>query len=143
MRPPSIVRFDRLFLAAIALWLIANLLDGPRTVAQVEASPQIAILGGNAVVLVAGMIAVLAAVALLLWHRVAWRGARWARIAVILFALVDTALFVTGLAGSNVAPRAATVAQMAAVVVQLLAIRALFRADARPWFRSEARKSAA
>ncbi len=134
MRPSSIVRFDRLYLAAIAIGLIANILGWGATMARLAATPQAAQLGSGGAVVAGATIALGTLISLLLWYLIAHRAstvAKWVLVVFTAFALVSLFL---GLSGGAVAADAAGIARMIAVTLQLIAVIALFRPDAAQWF---------
>lgn len=139
MRPRAIQLFDRLYLASIALSVIATIIGWDSLVAQaqsVEGAEQMAAM------VTGGVAAVVYVIELLLWYLVARRGsvvAKW--LVIVLFALnlwgvLDTVSW--AMQGSL-----AAVLTLASIVVQAVAIAMLFRPDARDWFagRDEAEET--
>ncbi|MDJ0276965.1 hypothetical protein QLH51_09170 [Sphingomonas sp. 2R-10] len=137
MRPSSIVRFDRLYLASIAVGLIGNILDWPVTMARLAENPDTAVLGSGAVAAVGGMIAVGVAIALLLWFFIARRAsgvARWILVAFTVFAVGS--LFV-GFSSGAVILDGGGIVRIVAVALQTAAVFFLFRPDAAAWFAAD------
>lgn len=131
-RPRSIVTFERLYLASIALSLIGWYVDWTSLQAQLAADPRTARFGW----MLGAMLVLSIAVPLLLWFFAARRGSVFAKWVVVVLAaltvvrsLVDLPVMLSG--GMNVASFAI------GTVTTLLGVAAaatLFRADARAWF---------
>ncbi len=129
MRPKSIQLFERLYLASIALTLIATALGWDALVrgATIPGAE-------GAAAAVAGIaIGVVVLAQLIVWYFVARRGSSIAKWAAVLFFLLN--LWGIGatvqLAMNGSLPSVLTIF---ARIVELAAIAMLFRADARPWF---------
>lgn len=134
MRPSSIVRFDRLYLASIVLGLIGNLVEWPVTMARLNENPETAALGSTAAILAGGMIVTGTLIALLLWFLIARRAstvAKWILVVFTVFAIGSLAL---GLSGGAVIVDGGGIVRIAAVVLQVAAVAFLFRRDAAAWF---------
>jgi hypothetical protein len=130
MRPKSIIMFERLFLASLALGAL-NFLLGYEDLAQLAANdPGLRRLGLGSGFLV-GIVAASYAVYLLLWHLIARRASNMAKWILVLFAVLGLLSALPTLRG----PWDATLA-LALVVyaLEVLAIVYLFRVDAKAWF---------
>ena len=125
MRPASIVNFERLYLAAIAIGLVNTILSWDRSVAMLASQPGMDFGPGFLVgTVVAGLI-----IQLLLWYFIARRGSSVAKWVLVL-------LFVLGLIFVATSPPIGGIATILGVVTLLLdlaAIWMLFRPDARSW----------
>jgi hypothetical protein len=134
MRPSSIIRFDRLYLASIAVGLIGNVIEWPLTMARLAENPDTAALGSTATVAAGGMIAVGVLIALLLWFFIAQRGstvAKWILVAFTVFAIGSLAV---GFSSGAVIFDAGGILRLVAVALQTAAVVFLFRPDAAAWF---------
>ncbi|KQM85278.1 hypothetical protein ASE67_12630 [Sphingomonas sp. Leaf23] len=134
MRPSSIIRFDRLYLASIAVGLIGNVIEWPLTMARLAENPDTAALGSTATVAAGGMIAVGVLIALLLWFFIAQRGstvAKWILVAFTVFAIGSLAV---GFSSGAVILDAGGILRLVAVALQTAAVVFLFRPDAAAWF---------
>ncbi|KAK0348942.1 hypothetical protein LTR94_035132, partial [Friedmanniomyces endolithicus] len=100
MRPVSIIRFDRLYLASIVVGLIGNIIEWPVTIARLTENPDTAALGSGAAIAAGGMIATGVLIALLLWFFAAKRASNVARWIVTVFTVFALDSLFIGLAGS-------------------------------------------
>lgn len=145
MRPISIVRFERVYAAAILVGVISGLLAVPATTAAattVVAAPGVPA-GAMAMMptilwsgLVLGTIINLA-----LFHFIARRGsdvALWIYAGLFAIAVVSFARTQTGGSGL-VLPPSVRVLAVVQLVLQAIGLWLLFRPDARPWFRERRR----
>ncbi|MDZ4308653.1 hypothetical protein [Allopontixanthobacter sp.] len=130
MRPQSIILFERLYLASIAVTAINAWLTYDRTIAQVERDPSLSALGWGAgaftLILVLGLL-----VSLLLYYFIAYRANAVAKWVLVAFTVIGF----LGLPGALAAATGAALASL--VLMHLLALAAivmLFRPDARQWF---------
>ncbi|PXA98770.1 hypothetical protein DMC47_06925 [Nostoc sp. 3335mG] len=134
MRPTSIVRFDRLYLGSIVLGLIGNLVEWPVTIARLTADPATAILGSSVPILVGGMIATGALIALLLWYFTAKRASNVARWIVTAFTAFAVGSLFVGYGSGAVVLDAGGIIRIVSVALQTAATFFLFRPDAAAWF---------
>ncbi|KQN80801.1 hypothetical protein ASE90_14420 [Sphingomonas sp. Leaf67] len=134
MRPSSIVRFDRLYLASIVAGLIGNVIEWPVTMARLTENPQTAALGSGAAVAAGGMIATGVLIALLLWFLAAKRASNVARWIVAVFTAFSVGSLLLGLGGGAVILDAGGIIRLVAVALQAAATFFLFRPDAAAWF---------
>lgn len=130
MRPKSIQLFERLYLASIALYVIATVVDWNIVVTAANAVPGV---GGAGAVITGGVLAGVVLARLAIWYFVAKTGsvvARWLAVALFLlnlWGIADTIMLVgQGRTGAAVS--------LGSLIVELAAIIMLFRADAKPWF---------
>ncbi|KQM32192.1 hypothetical protein [Sphingomonas sp. Leaf10] len=134
MRPVSIVRFDRLYLASIVVGLIGNIIEWPVTIARLTENPDTAALGSGAAVAAGGMIATGVLIALLLWFFAAKRASNVARWIVTVFTVFAVGSLFIGLAGNAVIVDAGGILRILAVALQAAATFFLFGPDAAACF---------
>jgi Na+/proline symporter len=125
MRPSSIIWFERLFLASIAVGVLNSALIFPSLAASQPVSPAFLI----------GTIVVGVAINLALWWFAARRGSNAARIILtILFALGLASVLFTLTMGTY-PPGTAGLLSGINWVLQVAAVVFLYRPDANAWFR--------
>ena len=130
MRPPSIVLFDRMFLASLIIGVINAVLSFDSMQAELAANPDTAALGWGSGMVIA-IIAFSLLIPLLLWYLIAYRAsgiAKW-----ILVVLTVGGLLFMGIDLENLLSLA-TIGTLVVTVLQLVAIVMLFRPDAKSWF---------
>ena len=130
MRPKSIVMFERLYLAGLAVSLISTALAWPQLRALAET-------GGMGTASLLGSMAIGVLIPLALWYMIARRAsvaAKW--LCVILFAI---GLLVTGVSigRGKVGPDVFSLLGIAALLLRMGAIAMLFQPDAKPWFAKD------
>lgn len=131
MRPQSIILFDRLFLASLALALVNAVLSYGTLVAQVEADPTLAGMGEPLVITVA-VLSLL--IPLVLWYFIARRAsniAKW-----LLVVLIAVGVFFGNYSFEN-GLNLPAVLGLVVTLMQVVAIVILFRADARAWLEGD------
>jgi hypothetical protein len=132
-RPVAIVRFERLWLASTAAWLVGAALSWGERRRMISDNPA---LGGYEWLVPAGFALVLA-VSLCLWWLAAHRRRLMARTAVAGVAVLSAIVIAMTLIGM-VTGRALTMPtnllQLLSSALSIAAAASLFRADARPWF---------
>lgn len=132
MRPPSILRFERLYLAAFGLNLIGWFLAWPQMAATLARNPATA----RATWVLPLGLALSALVTLVLWRAVARGGsnvARWAVVVLAVLAVARLLLNVPALLAGQLNVEAAVLA-VVATLLQAGAAATLFADDARAWF---------
>ncbi len=130
MRPPSIIAFERVYLASLALG-IANTAINWQEMTETLDDPALQVFGGGPNWII-GIIAFSTAIALLLWFFIARRASTVAKWIYVVF----TAFGLAGLV-SNVATLPFGTLMVLNVVGQLLQFFAawlLFKPDAKVWF---------
>ena len=133
MRPPSIVMFERLFLASMVLSVLAFIVGYDTLTEQLANEPGLSELGLGAGFLT-GIVAVSVAIYLLLWFLIARKAssvAKW-----ILIVLLALSLFSLPAIFAGVLDLIA-ILNIAVYALELAAVVHLFRADAVAWFRGE------
>jgi hypothetical protein len=139
MRPQSIVMFERLFLAALALSVLTFALGYETIMASVTADPTMRQAGLGSGFLI-GALAVEYALYLALWYLIARRGANWAK---WVFLLV-LAISLTSLPRAFGSDLSLTVLLGLAVqVLRILSAVYLFRPDAAAWLRGDSAETSA
>lgn len=141
MRPTSIIRFDRAYLASIAVSIISTALSFEQTRAQLATDPSSAQLGLGTGFL-AATFGFSIGLALLLWFLIARRAsnvAKW-----ILMVLTALGLLMMLGTFANLAAVGGTelALMLAATALQLVAVYYLFQRDARDWLASKGRVEA-
>lgn len=147
-RPPSVLLFERLYLAAFVVSVAFALLNWSHDLAAVIANPGLARITGAARLLPVVYPltrALIWGVWLLLWFLVARRASRVARVLVTIGALVtayDGSRLLLAMLSGPLAGWAATVALIETALV-VCAAAMLFRPDAKAWFAGARGASAA
>lgn len=133
MRPPSIVMFERLFLASLAIGLISFAVGYQNMLAALANEPTLQRAGFGSGFLI-GTAAFSYAIYLLLWYLIARKAAKWAKWVLI----VLIAISLISLPGALTGTLSLTVLLgLAVYALQLAALVNLFRPDAKAWFRGE------
>lgn len=131
-RPPSIVRFERLYLASFVLGIASRLLGWNTVALRLAGDPRTAPFTWILPVsLVLGV-----AISLLLWYFAARRAsvvAKWIIVVLTGFAMLRFVLNLPAMT-RGVLPLADVLVSTAAVLLGVAAAVQLFRADARSWF---------
>ena len=134
MRPPSILMFERLFVASLGVSVLSFVLTYDQTMAQLDRMPELARVGGGAE-LVVGSVAIGVAIYLLLWFLIARKASNFAKWVLIVFVAIGVAFSVpAALAGQWDLP---FISGLAVYALEIAAIVYLFRDDAKAWLRGE------
>ena len=133
MRPASIVMFERLFLASLALSVASFFINYESMLRDLETQPGLSELGlGSGFAI--GSMAVGLAIFLLLWFFIARKAssvAKWILVVLLAFSAIS-------LPGMIMAPwDLGVVLALAVYALEIAAVVYLFRADAVAWFRGE------
>jgi len=129
MRPQSIIMFERLFLASLALGVLGFLLSYQQ-VADVAANDTGMRQLGLGTGFLIGVVAISYAVYLLLWYLIAHRASNAAKWILVVFTALGILLALPGLAG----PWTSTlVLSVVVYALGILAVIHLFRPDAKAW----------
>ena len=132
-RPQSIMLFDKVFLAAIAASLLGIVLFYDANLRALQAEAAIAEAGFGSGLLL-GITAVSLGIMLLLWYFISRRAsslAKWLLVGLTIIGLPSS------ISGLMTASGLQLVLTAAVLVLQILAIVLLFRADARAWFQAK------
>lgn len=129
MRPKSIVLFDRIFLASLALAALNTFLSFDETLNQINADPAMADLGIGAGFIVA-ISAFSLGISLLLWYFIAHRASNTAKWILVIMTVAGFAIIgfdpEQTLSLANILSFVTALLSLAAIVI-------LFRSDARVW----------
>jgi hypothetical protein len=133
MRPPSILMFERLFLASLAVSAASIVIGFDSMVDQLASEPATAALGIGGGFL-AGIMAFGMAISLLLWFLIAHKAsnvAKWILIVLAALSLISLPAMLTGPMDTTV------LLGLASYALEIAALVYLFREDAAAWFRGE------
>jgi len=133
MRPSSIVMFDRLFLASLAVSLVSLALNYGVIAQQFAGTPEMAAIGVG-VGFFAGILAVSYAISLLLWFLVAHKASNVAKWILVVLAAISL-ISLPGMLGGPWDLTA--ILGLASYVLEIAALGFLFRDDARAWLRGQ------
>jgi hypothetical protein len=135
MRPPSIIMFERAYLASIALTLLNALLNWDAMVEPLsDPTLQAAGMGPNFVLI---SLVVGTAIALLLWYFIARRGstvAKWIYLVLLVLSLLG---MVINLLNPAMPKDVVMIVTLIGVLLQLYGGWLLFQPDAKAWLRGE------
>lgn len=137
VRPKSIVQFEQVYWAIIALGLVSTALGWSDMMATVNVQRMTAQVGMAPVYI---MIAIGLGIQLALWYFIARRGsaiAKWVFVVLTIFSLGSGALALFGAVMASVFTLAGLIG-VVLLVLQVYALMLLFRADTKPWFGEEA-----
>ena len=136
MRPPSIVMFERLFLASLALSVIGFVVSYDAAMEQLAAEPVMESLGLGAGLVIGTMVFV-TAIYLLLWFLIAHKASVVAKWILVVFTAIGVASFVTTLAIATIPWDPAALLGVVMYALEIAAVVFLFRDDAKAWFSRE------
>jgi hypothetical protein len=134
MRPASIVQFERLYLAALAVALAGDLLSWNGVTAAMQGNPQMAQMGAGFAI--GGMVAVYA-VMLALWYFAAHRRSVIAKWIIAAWFVINTAALAFMLYRYGVALKLTIVLGWATYLLRAWAVSYLFKPDADAWFAKQ------
>jgi len=133
MRPESIIMFERLFLASLALSVVSFLMSYGGMVQQIENEPALAELGAGSGIVIGSFVFGMA-IYLLLWFLIARKAlglAKWVLVVLLALSLISVPGMLMHLFSlTNVIGLIVYALEVAAVVY-------LFRKDALAWFAGE------
>jgi len=131
IRPASIVRFERLYLAGLALGIINIVLNWSATAHAIAAQPALTSVAGwyqPAATLVG------VAIPLLLWYTIARRGSRVAKWILTVWTALAVFGLLGGLATGHMVDGIVGVLGVVTILLDVVAVWTLFRPDTRAWF---------
>jgi hypothetical protein len=134
MRPPSIVNFERLFLAALLLGVIVVVVGYEAATAQLAREPALRQLGVGGSEIVIGTSAAWLAIYLLLWFLIARKASNVAKWILAILSAIGAIFYLPALTGRWDLPLLLNVGYYA---LELAAVACLFRADATAWLKGE------
>ena len=136
MRPASIVTFERLFLASLALSVFSFVIGYGAMVEEIEREPALEQLGlGTG--FMTGTFAVTVVIYVLLWFFIARKASNIAKWILVVLSAIGLVSFMASLATGQVAFDMTVLLGAAYYVLEIAAVAFLFRADANAWFRNE------
>jgi len=131
MRPASIVQFERLYLGALAISVIADAMNWSAAQAAIQRNPQIAAAGP--IVLIAGLaISYVAMIAL--WYLAARRQSAVAKWILAIWFVLSTVFTALALFRGGFSLSVAAVLGWAAYLLRAWGVSYLFKPDADAWF---------
>lgn len=133
IRPISIVRYERLYLASFVLGLIVSAMSWTQRTAMVAANPVLANIGW---ILPAFQI-VGVVITLLLWHFTARSPsvvAKWIVVALAVLSVVGVGMSLVSVANGRTMIGTTSIVSFAADALYVAAAFFLFKADAKLWF---------
>ena len=134
MRPPSIVNFERLFLAALALGMAGLVVGYEAMTAQLAREPALLQLGIGGSEVVIGTSAAWLAIYLLLWFLITRKASNVAKWILVILSAVGAIFYLPALTGRWDLGLLLNVAYYA---LELAAVACLFRADAAAWLKGK------
>lgn len=130
-RPNSIVQFERFYLGALLLSVIATALSWNQITEKLAANPEAAALGPG---FVAASAAVGLLIGLVLWYFVARKASVVAKWIVVVFCALAVLGFVYVAATGQTPGGIGGILGIARLVLSVIAVVFLFRPDAKAWF---------
>ena len=133
VRPISIVRYERLYLASFVLGLIVSAMSWSQRTALVAANPVLAQVGW---ILPAFQVAGIA-ITLLLWYFTARSpsvAAKWVVVVLAVLSIVGVGLSLASVARGQTTIGTISIVSFAADALYVAAALLLFKADAKRWF---------
>ena len=134
MRPQSIVMFERLFLASLAISAINTFIVFDGVARQLAADESVLRLGLGSGFLI-GLLGASFAIYLLLWYLIARKAANVAKWILVIFVVLGVLASIPALSQASL--DFASLSGVAAVLLEVAALVYLFRADASAWFKGE------
>ena len=134
MRPPSIVKFERLFLAALALGVISLVVSYEAATAQLAREPTLRQLGIGGSEIFLGISAAWLAIYLLLWFLITRKASNVAKWILVILSALGALFFVPALAGPW---NLGLLLNLAYYALELAAVACLFQADAVAWLKGK------
>lgn len=131
MRPASIVQFERLFLASLAVRILANLIGFGDTLAAIKANPATGAYGASAVVTVMVLIW---AIAVALWYFAARKASAVAKWILAAWFVIAACTMALGLFRGGFGLNLATLLSWATFLLLAWSVSYLFKPDADAWF---------
>ena len=134
MRPKSIVMFERLFLASMAISLVVAVIGYDQIERVAATDPALRQFGLGSGLLI-GVIAASYAIYLLLWYLIAHRAVNVAKWVLVVFVAFGVASSVPAILKAQMGYM--TMLSLAAYALEIAALVYLFQADAKAWFRGD------
>lgn len=135
VRPKSIVQFEQVFWAIIVLSIVAVAVGWSDMMSTVDIQRAVAKAG---MVVVYVPVAIGLAIQLLFWYFIARRGSVIAKWIYVVFTVPSALWSALGLAQGKAPDTVQALITGSLIVLQLIAVVLLFRADTKPWFGEDA-----
>jgi hypothetical protein len=133
MRPDSIVMFERLFLASLAVSMLSFLIGYDEMMAALAREPAMQEIGlGSGFII--GVVGASYAIYLLLWVLIVHKAANFAKWILVVFVAIGFVSVPMTLTGPW---NLTALLGLAVYALELAAVVYLFRADAKAWFKGE------
>lgn len=136
MRPASIVIFERLFLASLALSVVNFIIGYDAAANELAREPALAQIGLGTEILI-GMMVVTTAIYLLLWFLIARKASNVAKWFLVVFTALGAATFLSSLAALGLRTDLNVLLSLAYYALAVAAVVFLFKPDAVGWLRGE------
>ena len=134
-RPPSIVLFEKLYLAAIVVGIVNTFVSWSQVNAMLD-DPRVQAAGmGNGTLVFALFVGIL--IPFLLWYFIARRASNVAKWVLVVLTALGLFGFLSSLANPLAPKGLAMILGAVALVLQLYAAWLLFRPDAKAWLESK------
>ena len=136
MRPPSIVMFERLFMASLALSVVTFLVGYEATMDELARQPGLSQIGFGSEILIGTMV-VTTAVYLLLWFLIARKASNVAKWFLVAFTAIGVATLLYSFAAVGLNTDVNAMLGIAYYVLAVAAVVFLFKPDASAWLKEE------
>lgn len=136
MRPPSIVMFERLFLASLVLSVVSFITGYDAMTEQMASEPVLQQVGIGSGIMIGSMVISLA-IYLLLWFLIARKASSVAKWILVVFTGLGIASLAYAFATAGMAWDLNALLSLAYYVLGVTAVVFLFKPDAEAWFKSE------
>lgn len=134
MRPQSIIMFERLFLASLAVSVLSFILTYEQMLAEVDRELALGQPGVGGGILIAIMVVGLA-ISVLLWHLIARKASSIAKWILVVIVALGVIMGVPSVAAGPW--DLSLLLGLAVYVLEVAAVVYLFRADAKAWFAGQ------
>ena len=135
MRPRSIIRFERFFLAALLLGLLNTVLTFPSTMVRLNANPIIEATRYPVTMMIA-MLAISFGIQLLLWFFIARKASNAAKVILVVLTVLSIASKITTIGTLMTQDIVTLTGSFLITILKIIAIIHLFRPDAKVWLKS-------
>lgn len=136
MQPASIVMFERLFLASLALSVVNFVIGYETTADKLAREPALMQIGFGGEILI-GMMVITTAIYVLLWFLIARKASNVAKWFLVAFTALGAASFLYSLAALGPATNLNVILNLTYYVLAVVAVVFLFKPDAVKWLSHE------
>jgi uncharacterized membrane protein YtjA (UPF0391 family) len=140
MRPPSILRFEKAYLASIAISVLNTIIFWSTATAALD-DPAVEALGVGQGAL-AAVLVISTIISLLLWYFIARRASKVAKWIFVLFLAFGVVSLLSSLANPQMPRGMELVLNLFATALQVYAAWQLFKPDAKAWLASGGKEGA-